>query len=88
MCYARPFVTIGFQLADFGLSRTISVPLRNYTTKVVTLWYRAPELLLGNKEYSYPLDIWALGCLFAEMACGQALFMGDSEIDQLHKIFR
>lgn len=62
--------------------------MRNYTTNVVTLWYRAPELLLGMKGYACPLDIWALGCVFAEMASGQPLFVGDSEIDQIRKIFR
>lgn len=62
--------------------------MRNYTTNVVTLWYRAPELLLGMKGYAFPLDIWALGCVFAEMASGQPLFVGDSEIDQIRKIFR
>lgn len=76
------------QIADFGLSRSISIPVRNYTTVVVTLWYRAPELLLGVKSYACSIDIWALGCIFAEMATGVALFIGDSEIDQLQKIFR
>lgn len=52
------------------------------------MWYRAPELLLGMKGYAFPLDIWALGCVFAEMASGQPLFVGDSEIDQIRRIFR
>lgn len=75
-------------MADYGLSRAISVPVRKYTTNVVTIWYRAPELLLGMNAYSYPLDIWSLGCVFAEMITGNPLFNGDSEIDQIRKIFK
>ncbi|XP_065275861.1 cyclin-dependent kinase 2 isoform X3 [Emys orbicularis] len=56
--------------------------------KVVTLWYRAPEILLGCKYYSTAVDIWSLGCIFAEMITRRALFPGDSEIDQLFRIFR
>nr|XP_021491865.1 cyclin-dependent kinase 3 [Meriones unguiculatus] len=56
--------------------------------QVVTLWYRAPEILLGSKFYSTAVDIWSVGCIFAEMVTGKALFPGDSEIDQLFRIFR
>ncbi|XP_012508436.1 PREDICTED: cyclin-dependent kinase 2 isoform X1 [Propithecus coquereli] len=124
------------KLADFGLARAFGVPVRTYTHEVVTLWYRAPEILLGCKYYSTAVDIWSLGCIFAEMhlvctqhharCCGEhrrngrhslcplcsylevaasqgggmtavstphpvtrrALFPGDSEIDQLFRIFR
>ena len=76
------------KIADFGLARVFSVTVRPYTHEVVTLWYRAPEILLGSVEYSTPLDIWSAGCIFAEMFTKQPLFMGDSEIDQLYKIFR
>lgn len=76
------------KLADFGLARAFSVPLRAYTHEVVTLWYRAPEILLGESKYATPMDIWSLGCIVAEMATGQALFPGDSEIDTIFKIFR
>eukprot|EP01114_Cavostelium_apophysatum_P001683 TRINITY_DN11465_c0_g1_i1.p1 TRINITY_DN11465_c0_g1~~TRINITY_DN11465_c0_g1_i1.p1 ORF type:complete len:310 (+),score=30.81 TRINITY_DN11465_c0_g1_i1:64-930(+) len=76
------------KLADFGLARVFSVPLRAYTHQVVTLWYRAPEILLGSKTYSTPVDIWSIGCIFAEMILKQPLFPGDSEIDELYKIFR
>ncbi|XP_048784615.1 cyclin-dependent kinase 2 isoform X2 [Lagopus muta] len=62
----------------------IALPL----IKVVTLWYRAPEILLGCKYYSTAVDIWSLGCIFAEMVTRRALFPGDSEIDQLFRIFR
>ncbi|VDP99816.1 unnamed protein product [Trichobilharzia regenti] len=56
--------------------------------KVVTLWYRAPEILLGAQRYSCAVDIWSMGCIFAEVATKEALFRGDSEIDQLFRIFR
>ncbi|KAG7264776.1 hypothetical protein CRUP_007102 [Coryphaenoides rupestris] len=69
------------KLADFGLARAFGVP-------VVTLWYRAPEILLGCKYYSTAVDLWSLGCIFAEMITRRALFPGDSEIDQLFRIFR
>lgn len=77
-----------FQVADFGLGRTFGVPVRVYTHEVVTLWYRAPEVLLGSSRYSCPIDIWSMGCIFAEMATRTPLFQGDSEIDQLFRIFR
>ncbi|KAH8384052.1 hypothetical protein KR009_011874 [Drosophila setifemur] len=94
------------KLADFGLARAFNVPMRAYTHEVVTLWYRAPEILLGTKFYSTGVDIWSLGCIFCEMVghslyallenllnlhlqiMRRALFPGDSEIDQLYRIFR
>lgn len=76
------------KLADFGLARAFGIPVRTYTHEVVTLWYRAPELLLGVKYYSTPVDIWSIGCIQAEMLTKRALFPGDSEIDQLFRIFR
>jgi len=75
------------KLADFGLARAFGVPVRLYTHEVVTLWYRAPEILLGTRYYSTAVDIWSIGCIFAEMITLVALFRGDSEIDQLFKIF-
>ncbi len=81
--------------------------MRTYTHEVVTLWYRAPEILLGAckaadmslphltkspnagaKHYSTPVDIWSIGCIFVEMINQRPLFPGDSEIDELFKIFR
>lgn len=55
---------------------------------MVTLWYRAPEILLGSRHYSTPVDVWSVGCIFAEMVNQRPLFPGDSEIDELFKIFR
>jgi len=77
------------KLADFGLARAFGIPMRTYTHEVVTLWYRAPEVLLGSRHYSTAIDMWSVGCIFAEMAMqGVPLFPGDSEIDQIFKIFR
>lgn len=76
------------KLADFGLARAFGIPVRPYTHEVVTLWYRAPEVLLNSERYSTSLDMWSVGCIFAEMATKRALFRGDSEIDQLFRIFR
>lgn len=76
------------KLADFGLARAFGIPVRVYTHEVVTLWYRAPEILLGSQRYSTPVDIWSIGCIFAEMVTKRPLFHGDSEIDQLFRIFR
>jgi len=61
---------------------------RFLTLQVVTLWYRAPEILLGGKHYSVGVDMWSIGCIFAELVTKQPLFPGDSEIDQLYRIFR
>ncbi|XP_067122798.1 cyclin-dependent kinase 1-like [Centruroides vittatus] len=76
------------KIADFGLARAFGIPVRVYTHEVVTLWYRAPEVLLGSPRYSTPVDIWSVGCIFSEMANKRPLFHGDSEIDQLFRIFR
>lgn len=79
---------IVLKLADFGLARAFGVPVRQYTHEVVTLWYRAPEILLGGKVYSTPVDMWSIGVIFAEMVNKRPLFPGDSEIDELFRIFR
>jgi cyclin-dependent kinase 2 len=76
------------KLADFGLARAFGVPIRTFTHEVVTLWYRAPEILLGIRYYSTEVDIWSIAGIFSEMATHKVLFRGDSEIDQLYQIFR
>ncbi|CAG2162926.1 unnamed protein product [Oppiella nova] len=76
------------KLGDFGLARSIGLPIRTYTHEVVTLWYRSPEILLGAHFYGPSVDVWSIGCIFAEMVTKRALFPGDSEIDQLFRIFR
>ncbi|EHA8589393.1 putative Cyclin-dependent kinase G-2 [Cocos nucifera] len=76
------------KICDFGLARQYGSPLKPYTHLVVTLWYRAPELLLGAKEYSTAIDMWSLGCIMAELLAKEPLFNGKTEFDQLDKIFR
>ncbi len=75
------------KIADFGLARSYSVPMPSLTQEVVTLWYRAPEILLGKQDYNPNIDVWSAGCILAEMLKGQVLFQGQSEIDQIFKIF-
>jgi cyclin-dependent kinase len=76
------------KLADFGLARAFGIPVKNYTHEVVTLWYRAPDILMGSKKYSTSVDIWSVGCIFAELVNRRPLFSGASEKDQLDKIFK
>ncbi|KAG5459418.1 MAG: kinase-like domain-containing protein [Olpidium bornovanus] len=76
------------KVADFGLTRKYGSPLGHMTQLVVTLWYRAPELLLGAKEYSTEVDMWSVGCIFAELIDREPLIRGKSEIDQLDKVRR
>ena len=77
-----------FQIGDFGLAREYGSPLKQYTPIVVTLWYRSPELLLGTKEYSTAVDMWSVGCIFAEFVLKGPLFPGKTEIDQINRIFK
>ncbi|CAF1452419.1 unnamed protein product [Adineta steineri] len=76
------------KLADFGLARIKSFPTKTYSHEVVTLWYRPPDVLLGSTEYSTPIDVWAVGCIFYEMACGRPLFAGTKVDEELYLIFK
>jgi serine/threonine-protein kinase BUR1 len=87
------------KIADFGLARTYEesppqrgkpaeLPKRDYTNCVVTRWYRPPELLLGERRYGPSVDMWGVGCVFAEMMRTKPLIEGRSDLDQLVKIFR
>ncbi|EPY28837.1 cyclin-dependent kinase [Strigomonas culicis] len=76
------------KLADFGLGRAFGIPVRKFTHEVVTLWYRPPDVLLGSTHYGTAVDIWSVGCIFAEMATGDPLFAGRNDADQLLRIFR
>ncbi|ORZ02605.1 Pkinase-domain-containing protein [Syncephalastrum racemosum] len=76
------------KVADFGLARKFGSPLGRMTQLVVTLWYRAPELLLGAKEYTTAIDMWSIGCIFAELINNEPLLPGRSEIDQIDKIVK
>ncbi|KAK4570162.1 hypothetical protein LTR86_002242 [Recurvomyces mirabilis] len=76
------------KLADFGMARFVGDPApANLTQMVVTLWYRAPELLLGAREYGASIDVWSLGCIFGELLLKQPLLQGKDEVDELSKIF-
>jgi len=76
------------KLCDFGFARAMAQPGEAYTDYVATRWYRAPELLVGDTKYGRAVDIWAVGCLLAEMLTGEPLFPGDSDIDQLYHIVK
>lgn len=75
------------KIADFGLARDWGDAGKQMTSQVVTRWYRSPELLFGAKEYSYAVDIWAVGCIFAELMLRTPFVAGDTDMDQLTKIF-
>ncbi|CDP12864.1 unnamed protein product [Coffea canephora] len=77
------------KIADFGLANFYQPkPKRPLTSRVVTLWYRAPELLLGSTDYGVGIDLWSAGCLLGEMFEGRPIMPGRNEIEQLHKIFK
>ena len=76
------------KIADFGLARKMAaVNSKDYTNRVITLWYRPPELLLGTTDYGREVDMWGIGCLLVELFTRQAIFQGKDEIHQLHVIF-
>ncbi|KAK6466706.1 cyclin-dependent kinase 16-like isoform X1 [Huso huso] len=76
------------KLADFGLARAKSIPTKTYSNEVVTLWYRPPDILLGSTDYSTPIDMWGVGCIFYEMSTGRPLFPGSTVEEELHFIFK
>lgn len=76
------------KVADFGLARIYDQQQENYTNRVVTLWYRPPELLLGSTVYDTSIDIWSAGCIFAELLTRHPLFPGKNELDELDLIFK
>ena len=75
------------KICDFGMARYFTVPMRPYTKGVVTLWYKAPELLVSN-PYDLSIDIWSVGCILFEIVTGVPLFPGDGYMDQLMKIIQ
>lgn len=75
------------QVADFGLARRMGPQSEHLTPTVVTLWYRAPEILLGGRQYTSAVDIWSAGCILAELLIGRPLLPGNTEIAQIDKIF-
>ncbi|GAM20236.1 hypothetical protein SAMD00019534_034110 [Acytostelium subglobosum LB1] len=75
------------KLADFGLARQYGDPHKVFSPQAVTIFYRAPELLFGAKSYGPSVDMWSVGCIFAELMLRTPYLPGNSEIDQLKKIF-
>jgi len=76
------------KLADFGLARPFNEQVNNYTNRVITLWYRPPELLLGSVQYGPSVDVWGAGCILAELLTKKPLFPGRTELDELDLIFK
>ncbi|KAL7062573.1 hypothetical protein AAHC03_01341 [Spirometra sp. Aus1] len=76
------------KLCDFGFARFLADAGDTYTDYVATRWYRAPELLVGDTHYGPPVDVWAIGCVFAEMLTKMPLWPGRSDLDQLYLITR
>ena len=75
------------KIADFGLARGFGLPIKTFRNDVVSLWYRAPDRLLGNEVYTTSVDLWSIGCIFGELVKGTILFHGYNEKEQLTKIF-
>ena len=77
------------QIADFGLARIMHPGVKGvqYTTRVVTLWYRAPELLLGFRNYNFGVDIWSMAAVFTELVTGQVLFQAKQEAEACELMF-
>nr|XP_022324875.1 cyclin-dependent kinase 7-like isoform X2 [Crassostrea virginica] len=76
------------KIGDFGLAKFFGSPTRVYTHQVVTRWYRCPELLFGARQYGTGVDIWAVGCILAELLLRVPFLPGDSDLDQLSRIFQ
>lgn len=77
------------KIADFGLATFYDPGLKQpMTSRVVTLWYRPPELLLGATYYGVGVDLWSAGCILAELLAGKPIMPGRTEVEQLHKIFK
>lgn len=76
------------KLADFGLARGFGIPVSSFSSEVVTLWYRAPDVLLGSTNYTTSIDMWSVGCMMVELYTGRPVFPGKDNEDQLRWIFK
>jgi serine/threonine protein kinase len=76
------------KVIDYGMAKEIEFEDRPMTNEVGSLYYRAPELLLGSKRYDFSVDVWSLGCVFYEMLTRKVLFKGENQLDQVKKIFK
>ncbi|ESL07097.1 protein kinase [Trypanosoma rangeli SC58] len=75
------------KLGDFGLARVENIPVKKYSHDVVSLWYRSPDVMMGTALYGFAVDMWSVGCIFAEMVTQKPLLNGRTEAEQLLKIF-
>mmetsp|Transcript_93389 Transcript_93389/g.290678 ORF Transcript_93389/g.290678 Transcript_93389/m.290678 type:complete len:280 (+) Transcript_93389:1285-2124(+) len=75
------------KVCDFGLARHFGDPLRTYSHNVITMWYRAPELIMGQRRYTTSADVWSVGCVFGELFLRRPLFEGKSELHQLTLVY-
>jgi serine/threonine protein kinase len=83
----NPLEGAHLRVADFALVRILCHPPKKFTTEVITLWYRPPEILMGQSDYTAAVDVWSVGCILAEIIQRKPLFTGLCEIDQLFQIF-
>ena len=85
--YNQALSEIQLRIGDFGLSKTQEYPRIPMTKEIMTLWYRAPEVILNNLCYSPAIDLWSAGTIIFEMLTGEHMFRGNSEIDMIYRIF-
>ena len=78
--------TMKVKVGDFGLARIFNVPFRPYSYEISTIHYKAPEIILKCRNYGVGIDIWSLGCVFAEMFTGKVIFRGCDEMEVLNGI--
>lgn len=81
-------VRLVVKLGDFGLAQVQNIPVKRYSHSIVSLWYRSPDVIMGSALYSFTVDMWSLGCIFAEMVTGMPLLNGRTDVEQLVKIFQ
>lgn len=84
----RDCTQLVLKIADFGLARIEAIPVKKYSHEAVTLWYRSPDVILGSTNYGLPVDMWSVGCIFAEMCSGNPMFNAKNDKDQLLRIFK
>ena len=78
---------LDLKIGDLGLARSKRLPVREMSKDIMTLWYRAPEVMLHNLKYDISLDLWTIGVIIYEMLSGEVMFQANSEIGMLNKIF-
>jgi cyclin-dependent kinase len=76
------------KVADFGLAKKASFMQRRKSNTIVSLWYRAPEIVLGSEDYLLGVDIWSMGCIFAEFFCREPVFKVKNEEEALDRAFK